>query len=112
MLLKERQRRIEERVAKGGAAESDGEDDEVKSESEGDDSEEEDEEFFTEGTDDLLQSRRDVAWYSLARAKRRIERQKKEAQVPLSKLVAFRRQVFDPLKVSVIVSVFALLEFL
>lgn len=111
MLLKERQRRIEEKVAKGGAAESDGEEDQVRSESEGNDSEE-DEEFFTEGTDDLLQSRRDVAWYSLARAKSRIERQKKEAQVPLSKLVAFRRQVFDPLKVSVIVSIFALLEFL
>lgn len=110
MLLKERQRRIEERVAKGGAAESDGEDDEVKSESEGDDSEE-DEEFFTEGTDDLLQSRKDVAWYSLARAKRRIDRQRKEAQVPLSKLVAFRRQVFDPLKVSKMVSVLAPLEF-
>lgn len=95
MLLRERQRRIEAK-ARGEAISDD--DDEVKSESS--EEEEQDEEFYTEGTQQLLDARRDIAWYSLTRAKKRIHRQRNEAKVPLVSVVSTRRAVYEPLKVS------------
>lgn len=91
MLVKERQRRIE-------AGDVEGEED-VRSEGSDGEEEEQDEEFFTEGTDELLEARRDIAWYSLARAKKRIHRQRWEAKVPLEELVGLRNRTYEPFKV-------------
>ncbi|KAN0063678.1 hypothetical protein ACQY0O_003727 [Thecaphora frezii] len=71
-----------------GSGEDDDEDDESEKE----------EEFFTEGSDRLLESRRLIAAYSLRRAKRRIARQRREAGVPLTKLLAMRKRIFEPIK--------------
>lgn len=103
-LLKERQRRIDAKAAAAGAKQAggDGDSDDEEEEdvrSESDQSEEEqDEEFYTEGSQELLEARRDIAWYSLARARRRIEKQKQEATIPLVDLVKRRKQVYEPLK--------------
>jgi U4/U6 small nuclear ribonucleoprotein PRP4 len=99
VLVKERQRRLEARLAKAKGPESSQDSDEdVKSESE--DEAEQEEEFFTEGDADLLQARRNMAWYSLARAKERLEKQRWEAKLPLTTVIGSRRTVFDPLRVS------------
>lgn len=97
-LVKERQRRLEARLLKAEGSDGDEQDEDVRSESE--EGGEQEEEFFTEGGPDLLEARRDMAWYSLARAKTRIERQRREAKVPLATVVGSRRAVFDPLRVS------------
>ncbi|CAO1621528.1 unnamed protein product [Parajaminaea phylloscopi] len=98
VLLRERQRRIDARneagTSQGDALE---EEEDVRSESSGE-SESEDEEFYTEGSSELLEARRDMAWYSLARAKARIHQQKREATVPLNSLVRRRKHVYEPLK--------------
>lgn len=94
-LLRERQRRVEM---------GEGEDD-VRSEESGDEGEEQDEEFYTEGTEALLEARRDIAWYSLARAKQRIARQRWEAKLSLEELVRQRQRTYEPFKVSRRVSV-------
>lgn len=56
----------------------------------GDDQEEE---FYTTGTDSLLEARRNMAKFSLPRAKERIAFQRKEATIPLKTHVAFRNQI-------------------
>lgn len=67
--------------------------------SEGESSDEEEGEFYTEGSDDLLQARRKMARYSLARARKRIARQRIEVDVPLSKIINVRKEVFSELQV-------------
>jgi U4/U6 small nuclear ribonucleoprotein PRP4 len=62
---------------------------------EGDD---QDEEFYTQGSDDLLRARQDIARYSLPRAKQRIESQKKESTIPLRTHVKFRKQIKERLQ--------------
>ncbi|WWC87166.1 uncharacterized protein L201_002052 [Kwoniella dendrophila CBS 6074] len=62
------------------------------------DSEEEEGEFYTEGSDDLLEARRKLARYSLFRARKRIARQKIEVGLPLGKIVSLRKEVFTELK--------------
>ncbi|PWN21108.1 WD40 repeat-like protein [Microstroma glucosiphilum] len=94
-LVKERQKRLELRLAKG-EEDDEGQEEDVRSESE--EEGEQEEEFFTEGTADLLAARRDIAWYSLARAKARIGIQRHEAKASLSTIVGSRRAVFDPLR--------------
>lgn len=49
------------------------------------------EEYYTPGSQGLLDTRRRIAEYSLSRAKTRIQRQRQEANVPLSKLIAQRK---------------------
>lgn len=95
VLLQERQRRNEAR-ARGEIGSDEDSDDEVKSESS--DDEEQEEEFYTEGSDDLLAARRDIAWYSLTRAKHRIHRQREEAKIPLANIVHARKATYEPLK--------------
>lgn len=56
-------------------------------------------EFYTEGSDDLLEARRKIARYSLSRARARIARQRREYSVPLGKLVNARKELFKELKV-------------
>ncbi|PWZ03573.1 WD40 repeat-like protein [Testicularia cyperi] len=80
-------------LSNGLRSDGDGSDDD-----DDDDDEEEEEEFFTEGTPTLLDSRRKVAAFSLLRARRRIALQRQQTSMPLSKLVALRKKVFEPLK--------------
>lgn len=56
-------------------------------------------EFYTEGSDDLLEARRKIARYSLSKARARIARQRREYSVPLGKLVNARKELFKELKV-------------
>ncbi|KAI1259821.1 WD40-repeat-containing domain protein [Xylariaceae sp. FL1019] len=56
------------------------------------------EEFYTNGSPGLLQARQDIARFSLPRAKRRIQFQKKEASIPLRTHVKFRKQVKERLQ--------------
>ena len=76
--------------------EAEDEDDHVRSESE--ESEEQEEEFYTEGTAALLEARRRISTFSLARAKRRVAMQRIEAQVPLRQVVERRKEIFAPIK--------------
>lgn len=100
VFLKEQQRRIEARAARIEAGETvsdaGAEEDAVRSESE-DDSDDQEEEFYTEGTQELLAARQDIAWYSLARARRRIQKQRGEASLPLADLVRRRKQTYEPI---------------
>lgn len=81
-------------VARAGSMEVDEED----TDDEDEDDEEKEEEFYTPGSDDLLKARRKIAEFSLARARRRIARQREEAAVPLSRIVEVRKQVYGQLK--------------
>ena len=63
-----------------------------------DDDEDDDEEFYTEGSDDLLAARRHIATYSLASAKARIHRQRREAHASPGDVAALRKSVLEPLK--------------
>ncbi|KFY62366.1 hypothetical protein V497_02404, partial [Pseudogymnoascus sp. VKM F-4516 (FW-969)] len=51
------------------------------------------EEFYTAGSDGLLAARKDIARFSLPRAKARVEAQKLEAKIPLRTHVTFRKAV-------------------
>lgn len=68
--------------------------------SDGDSSDSDEGEFYTEGSNDLLEARRKVARYSLARARKRIARQRIEVNVPLSRIINVRKEVFSELQVS------------
>ncbi|KAF8467782.1 WD40-repeat-containing domain protein [Kalaharituber pfeilii] len=59
--------------------------------------EEEDEEFYTPGIPELLESRREIATYSLPRAKTRIAYQKLEAKIPLQRHIKHRRAIKEKL---------------
>jgi U4/U6 small nuclear ribonucleoprotein PRP4 len=76
----------------------------VRIDLEGDEEDDEDEgEFYTPGTEALLDARKEFAVYSLALAKKRLERQRIEAQVTLPQIVRYRKalskqlQTFSPL---------------
>ncbi|KAB8356369.1 hypothetical protein FH972_023953 [Carpinus fangiana] len=56
------------------------------------------EEFYTEGTDELLNSRKDMARYSLGRAQHRINFQKVESTIPLRTHVKHRTEIKQRLK--------------
>ncbi len=60
--------------------------------------EEQEEEFYSRGTDELLEARIHIAQYSIPRAKRRIEFQKKEATIPLRTHVKFRKEIKERLQ--------------
>ncbi|KAK4217655.1 WD40-repeat-containing domain protein [Rhypophila decipiens] len=59
---------------------------------------EQEEEFYTGGSEELLQARINIAHYSLPRAKKRIEFQKKEATIPLRTHIRFRKEVKERLQ--------------
>ncbi|KAF2459888.1 WD40-repeat-containing domain protein [Lineolata rhizophorae] len=56
-----------------------------------------DEEFYTEGTEDLLRARRDMARYSLPRAAHRVAFQKQESTIPLRVHVKHRKGIKERL---------------
>lgn len=65
--------------------------------------EDEEGEYYTPGGDELLEARREIAFYSLDKARKRLARQKFEAQVLLPQIVRYRKrlskqlQTFSPL---------------
>ncbi|WWC67627.1 uncharacterized protein I206_101537 [Kwoniella pini CBS 10737] len=69
-----------------------------ESSDESSDDEDEEGEFYTEGSDDLLEARRKLAGYSLSRARTRIARQRVEVETPLGRIVSLRKEVFSELK--------------
>jgi U4/U6 small nuclear ribonucleoprotein PRP4 len=58
----------------------------------------EQEEFYTQGTQSLLDARQDMARYSLPRAKERVAYQRREATIPLKTHIDFRNRIKDRLK--------------
>lgn len=61
--------------------------------------EEEDEgEFYTPGDEALLEARKDIARYSLEKARKRLARQKIEATVPLPQIIRYRKRLATQLK--------------
>ncbi|KAL2798158.1 WD40-repeat-containing domain protein [Aspergillus keveii] len=75
------------------AAEEDIEMEEAADEEEG----EQQEEFYTEGTDDLLKARKDIARYSLPRAKARVARQREESTISLRTHIKHRKAIKEKL---------------
>ncbi|KAH9904212.1 WD40 repeat-like protein [Xylariomycetidae sp. FL2044] len=60
--------------------------------------EDQEEEFYTEGSDQLLKARQEIARFSLDRAKRRVAFQKQENSIPLRTHVKFRKQIKERLQ--------------
>ncbi|KAF1959439.1 U4/U6 small nuclear ribonucleo protein-like protein Prp4 [Byssothecium circinans] len=56
------------------------------------------EEFYTAGTPSLLEARKDIAKYSLPRAKERVAFQRREATIPLKTHIEFRNRIKHQLK--------------
>ncbi|KAJ6015090.1 hypothetical protein N7540_009681 [Penicillium herquei] len=59
---------------------------------------EQQEEFYTEGTNSLLEARKDIARFSLPRAKARVARLKEESTIPLRTHVKHRKAVKEKLQ--------------
>ena len=59
---------------------------------------EQDEEFYTEGIKELLDARKDIARYSLPRAKARIASQKVESTIPLRTHIKHRKNIKEQLQ--------------
>ncbi|KAI9819472.1 MAG: hypothetical protein M1827_006920 [Pycnora praestabilis] len=59
---------------------------------------EQDEEFYTEGMEELLRARKEIARYSLPRARSRIASQKAESTIPLRTHIKHRRVIKDRLQ--------------
>lgn len=55
------------------------------------------EEFYTEGTQDLLEARKDMARYSLPRARARVNRQREESTIPLRTHIKHRKAIREKL---------------
>jgi U4/U6 small nuclear ribonucleoprotein PRP4 len=92
---------IKDRQARGLDIDLDGSGDDGSSDDAEDEEEKEkEEEFYTEGDDALEKARRYLTAYSVPRAKKRIQRQRMEASVPLSRILDTRKSVFSELKVS------------
>lgn len=56
------------------------------------------EEFYTEGSDDLLEARKAIARYSLPRAKTRVARLKEESTIPLRTHIKHRKAIKEKLQ--------------
>lgn len=65
---------------------------------EGEEDHENDEEFYTEGSQELLEARRKIARFALPRAKARIERQKEESTIPLRTHIKHRKAIKEKLQ--------------
>ncbi|KAK9780818.1 putative WD40-repeat-containing domain protein [Seiridium cardinale] len=84
---------VERAAASGEAADVDMED--APSD---DDGQDQDEEFYTQGSDELLRARQDIARYSLPRAKKRLASLKEDSNIQLRTHVKFRKQVRERLQ--------------
>ncbi|KAG9231606.1 WD40-repeat-containing domain protein [Amylocarpus encephaloides] len=62
------------------------------------DGNQQEEEFYTKGIPELINARREIARYSLPRAKKRVQSQKGEAGIPLRTNVKFRKGVKERLQ--------------
>ena len=75
----------------------------VRTEVDDDDDDDEEGEYYTPGEEELLDARKDIARFSLERARKRLARQKVEAQLLLPQIVRYRKtlstrlQSFTPL---------------
>ncbi|KAJ9362399.1 hypothetical protein DTO027B9_76 [Paecilomyces variotii] len=58
----------------------------------------EQEEFYTEGTDALLETRKDIARFSLPRSKARVARQREESTIPLRTHIKHRKAIKEKLQ--------------
>lgn len=59
---------------------------------------EQQEEFYTEGTNDLLEARKAIARFSLPRAKARVARQREESTIPLRTHIKHRKAIKERLQ--------------
>lgn len=64
---------------------------------EADEPQDQEEEFYTEGLQELLKARQDIARYSLPRAKARVARQKEESSIPLRTHIKHRKEIKEKL---------------
>lgn len=78
-----------------GAADGDAEMEDVGEDEEAE--EDEDEEFYTEGSQALLEARREIARFSLPRARRRVEFQRAESKISVGTHVKFRNGIKERL---------------
>lgn len=85
-----------EQAAAGGES-ADVEMEDADADGDGDEDEQE-EEFYTQGSDELLQARQNMATYSLPRAQRRVAALKEDSAIPLRAHVKFRKQVKERLQ--------------
>jgi len=79
-------------------AERQGEGDVEMEEPEEEEGAEQQEEFYTEGTDELLEARKAIARFSLPRAKARVARLKEESTIPLRTHVKHRKAIKEKLQ--------------
>ncbi|KAJ1334157.1 U4/U6 small nuclear ribonucleoprotein PRP4 [Microdochium nivale] len=95
---RDRLRELMTRQVEGGegAADVDMADADGQDGGDGDDDEVE-EEFYTNGTEQLLRARQDIARYSLPRARRRLESQKQDSTIQLRTHIKFRKQIKERL---------------
>ena len=56
------------------------------------------EEFYTEGIEELKKARKDIARYSLPKARARLARQKEDASIPLRTHIKFRKAIKEKLQ--------------
>ncbi|KAG1807889.1 WD40-repeat-containing domain protein [Suillus variegatus] len=73
-------------------------DDHPIEEASSEESEEEGEEFYTEGSLELLQARRNLAEFSLPRAQKRVAQQRIDSKIPLGRIIDIRKKVFAGVK--------------
>jgi U4/U6 small nuclear ribonucleoprotein PRP4 len=94
----ERRERLREVLVKRQRVEGGGtpiEDEEDVRES---DEDEQEEEFYTEGSADLVEARKEMARFSLKRAAKRIAGQNAQVSIPLQRIVQTRKKTFAPLR--------------
>ncbi|KAH6648363.1 WD40-repeat-containing domain protein [Truncatella angustata] len=63
-----------------------------------DDAQDQEEEFYTQGSDELLRARQDIARFSLPRAKKRLASLKEDSNIQLRTHVKFRKQIRERLE--------------
>lgn len=63
-----------------------------------DDGQDQEEEFYTQGSDELLKARQDIARFSLPRAKKRLASLKEDSNIQLRTHVKFRKEVRERLQ--------------
>ncbi|KAG0233148.1 U4/U6 small nuclear ribonucleoprotein Prp4 [Actinomortierella wolfii] len=98
----DRRTRLRELMAiKAGEEGSELKDEEMaedKEAAEKEESDEEEEEVYTRGSEELLQARRDIAYYSLPRARDRVARQTEENKISLAVFKSMRAEVYESLR--------------
>lgn len=92
IIVKQQQKRAQQGESKDGDDIVDSDDSEEEEE------QEQEEEFYTEGTENLLAARREIAIFSLRRAAARIQYQKQQTKIPLQKIINSRKEIFAPLR--------------